>query len=364
MTLRLRTLKALLACGVALVPRLAHAEPSPAELATARQAFESAVALEAEQKWLEATAKLRQAVAIKDTPGLRFHLAHSEERQGQLLEAALDYDRASALIAQGAKAPDVQKLLAPASVELKRRIPHLVLAIPSEVSSPVAEVDGKAWPPSELALGVALNPGPHQLKVSARGYSAFERAFSLKEGAQLSIRAELKDTSTPAAAVTPVAVTPPVAARSLAPGANSSEAPPAAPVPSRRASPKLYLLLGESAVTVAGLAFGVGYALAQSSARDRAQSAQGQIDQLGQGNSGACSSADPSFTAPCSELRGAIADHDRDINVSTVGFVCAGVGAAALVTTWLAYPNRAPESSGVSVQPLIAIGRVGLLGRF
>jgi hypothetical protein len=367
MTLRLRTLKALLACSVALVPRLARAEPAPAELATARQAFESAVALEAEQKWPEASAKLRQAVAIKDTPGLRFHLAHSEERQGQLLEAALDYDRASALIAQGAKAPDVQKLLAPASAELKRRIPHLIVAIPSEVSSPVAELDGKAWPPSELALGVALNPGLHRLKVSASGHSPFERAFALKEGAQLSIRAELKDSSTPAA-VTPAAVAPPAAPpsagrESLPTVVNSSAALPA-PGSSQHTSPKLYLLLGESVVTAAGLAVGIGYALAQSSARDRAQSAQGQIDQDAQDNSGACISADPSIAGHCSELRQAIADHDRDVNVSAVGFVCAGVGAAALITTWLAYPNRPPESTGVSVQPLIAIGRVGLLGRF
>jgi hypothetical protein len=358
-------LKALLACGVALVPRLARAEPSPAALATARQAFESAVALEAEQKWPEATAKLRQAVAIKDTPGLRFHLAHSEERQGQLLEAALDYDRASALIAGGAKAPDVQKLLAPASAELKRRIPRLSVTIPSEVSSPVAEVDGKAWPPSELALGVALNPGPHQLNVSAKGHRPFERAFSLKEGAQLSIRAELKDAATPAASVTPVAATPPpMTAQSLPPGVSSSHGPPPASEPSRYSPTKLYLLLGESAVTAAGLAVGIGFALAQSSARDRAQAAQAQIDGLPQSNSGACNLADSSAAGPCSELRQAITDHDRDVNVSTVGFVCAGVGAAALVTTWLAYPSRAPGSTGISVQPLIAIGRVGLLGRF
>jgi hypothetical protein len=362
MTLRLRSFKILLACGIALSPRLAQAEPSPAELSSARQAFENAVALESEQHWAEAIVKLRQALAIKDTPGLRFHLAHCEERQGQLVEAALDYDRASALITQGAKAPDVQKLLVPASAELKRRIPHLSVVIPTEVSNAVAEVDGKAWPPSELALGVALNPGAHQLKVSASGRSPFERAFALKEGAQLSIHAELKDSLTPAAI--PAVATPPAAAQSLQPSVNKFEAVPPAPGPSRRASPKLYLMLGESAVTVAGLALGVGYALAESSARDRARSAQDHIDSAAQGNSGACNSADPSLSGPCSELRGAIADHDRDVNVSTVGFVCAGVGAAALVTTWLAYPTRAADSAGASVQPVLSLGRVGLQGRF
>src|SRR5450432_1242199 len=110
----------LLVCAVAIGARLAHAEPTPAEISTARQAFESAVALEADQKWLEASTKLREALAIKDTPGLRFHLAHCEEQQGLLVEAALDYDRANELLQHGAKAPDVQKLLATASAELKR----------------------------------------------------------------------------------------------------------------------------------------------------------------------------------------------------------------------------------------------------
>jgi hypothetical protein len=361
MTLRSQSFKILLACSIALRARLAQAEPSPAELSTARQAFENAVALESEQQWAEAIVKLRQALAIKDTPGLRFHLAHCEERQGRLVEAALDYDQASSLITQGAKAPDVQKLLAPASAELKRRIPHLSVVIPTEVSNAVAEVDGKAWPPSELAFGVALDPGPHQLKVSASGRTPFERAFALKEGSQLSIRAELEESPTPAATL-PAATSP--ATQSLQSSVNNFEAVPPTPGPSSRTSPKLYLMLGESVVTVAGLALGLGYALAESSARDRARSAQGHIDSVAQGNSGACNSADPSLSGPCSELRGAIADHDRDVTVSTVGFVCAGVGAAALVTTWLAYPTRTADSTGASVQPVLSLGRVGLQGRF
>ena len=49
---------------------------------------------------------------------------------------------------------------------------------------------------------------------------------------------------------------------------------------------------------------------------------------------------------------------------SPAGFVAAGVGAAALLTTWLVYPSRPAESSGPSVQPVLALGRVGLQGRF
>jgi hypothetical protein len=47
-----------------------------------------------------------------------------------------------------------------------------------------------------------------------------------------------------------------------------------------------------------------------------------------------------------------------------IGFVTAGVGTAALLTTWLAYPSAHADSAGVVVQPVVGFGRVGLLGRF
>jgi hypothetical protein len=63
-------------------------------------------------------------------------------------------------------------------------------------------------------------------------------------------------------------------------------------------------------------------------------------------------------------LHTAIDDHDRAARVSMIGFVTAGVGAAALLTTWLAYPSARAESAGVVLQPVAGFGRVGLLGRF
>jgi hypothetical protein len=356
MTNRSSALRALLVCSVALSARHAHAEPTAAEISTARQAFESAVALEADQKWVEATLKLRQAIAVKDTPGLRFHLAHCEEKQNLLVEASLDYDRSSELLRQGAKAPDVQKLLISASASLKPRVPHVSVEMPSDVPSPVAELDGKAYAPSELALGQALNPGAHELKVTAPGRRPFESAFSVREGDQLTIRAELR--SEPPAVGAPV----------LAPDAHSSasmqvDSTRAAEV-HRRPSPKVYLMLGESAVAVAGLALGISYAIAESSARDRVQTAQSAIDHSAGSNVGACTTPGASLGSTCSDLRTAIDDHDRDATISTVGFACAGVGAAALLTTWLVYPSHAAESTGPSVQPVVSLGRVGLQGRF
>jgi hypothetical protein len=359
MTLRPPALETLLLCSVVLTAHHAHAQPTAAEISTARRAFESAVALEADQKWIEATLKLRQALAVKDTPGLRFHLAHCEEKQNLLVEASLDYDRSSELLRQGAKAPDVQKLLIAASAELKPRIPQVIVEMPSEIPSPVAELDGKAYAPSELALGQVLNPGAHRLRVSAAGHRPFERSFSVREGDRITIRAELQS-------VEPSRL--PVGAALAAPSAQSSpsfEVDSTNPAGAHLSpSPKVYLMLGESAIVVAGLALGISSGVAESSARDRVQTTQRAIDHAAGSNPGACTTPEAELSRTCADLRTAIDDHDRDRAVSTVGFACAGVGAAALLATWLVYPSQARESTGPLVQPVVSLGRVGVQGRF
>ena len=361
MKFRRRSLACLLLC---VAPRLAHADPSASELSAARHAFEVAVGLENDQHWAEAALKLREAIAVKDTPGLRFHLAHCETEQGHLVEALLEYERASDLLHQGAKAPDVQKLLGPASDALKDRVARLSVELPADSSNPVTALDGKVYPPSELILGLALNPGRHELRVSAAGRRNFERAFSLREREQVTIRAELSPSAAPVG-VTPAGGVAPVAG--VAPEAQA--APPASAAPaageSQASSAKVYLLVGESVLTVAGLAVGIGYQLSASSATDRANAAQARIEGAAPNDVAACGSDDPTLICACSDLNTALDDHDHASVLSTVGFVTAGVGAAALLTTWLIYPNaRQERSSSFSVRPVAGLGRIGLIGSF
>jgi hypothetical protein len=358
MIVRSRCLETFLICAATFVSRWGYADPSPVEISAARQAFETAVNLESAERWAEATLKLREALAVKDTPGLRYHLAHCETEQGLLVEAAVDYDRASELIAKGAKAPDVQKLLAPASAALKPRVPRVTVELPSDVLAPVATIDGKVFSPSELVLGVPLNPGHHELSVSASGRSSFRRSLDLKEGEQPELRAEL----------------PPAPASAAAPSAPASvQAPPmsgssyAAPTgtDSKHSSTKLYLMLGESAVALAGLVVGIAGAEEQVGANHHVNSAQARIDQASQGDDTACrGSPSTALAVACSDLNSAIDEHDRAVLLSTVGFIAAGVGTVALITTWVAFPDAHDGSAGVTLQPVAGFGRLGVLGRF
>src|SRR5690349_9230742 len=85
------------ACALLLssLVTIARAEPSAAEIKTARQLFAEAESLRSKGDCRTAAEKLRLALQIKETPGLRFHLAHCEERLGQLVQADADYRRAS-----------------------------------------------------------------------------------------------------------------------------------------------------------------------------------------------------------------------------------------------------------------------------
>src|SRR5215470_9747095 len=122
----------LVAGAICIATLRAHAEPNAADIASARRLFSEATVLREAGQWAEAAAKLREAIAIKETPGLRFHLAHCEEQMGRLLAARDDYDRADALIREGATASDVAALLEPARAALRERIPTLVVRAPSD----------------------------------------------------------------------------------------------------------------------------------------------------------------------------------------------------------------------------------------
>src|SRR6204780_3558487 len=105
MTKRLGATCALLACMA--VTKLGHADPSAAEIESARKLFKQAEADEAAQKWDVALDELRGASSIKMTAGLRFHIALCENNLHQNAAALADYTAAD-LLARAEKNSDVQ----------------------------------------------------------------------------------------------------------------------------------------------------------------------------------------------------------------------------------------------------------------
>ncbi len=321
--------------------RASAQEPSPTELAVARRLFNEAEALEKEERWSEAALKVREAIRIKETPGLRFHLAFCEEHMGLLVEAMNDYARARDLIAGGMAARDVEGLLPDKQKALSRRVPSIVIVPPAGISPIRASIDGQLVAPSVLGRPAPVNPGMHRVVVSAEGYREFVADVTLTEGERRVVTAKLgKAKSSGKSSDAP------------APSARTEKKERSSPITART-----YVLVGEVAVTAASLAVGVTFLIAGSRADDRVTRYNGVVDRVARENgvtSPVCSQVQTvnDVVEACADLAIAVNDRDRYRLLSTIGFVGAGVSALATLGTFIFWPEQeqavaiAPYSDG------------------
>lgn len=353
--MRLLALQPRLALLLALVPVLqapavlAAPEPTPSELSVARRLFDEGKAAEDAARWHEAADKFRRATAIKDTPGMRFHLARCEEEQGAFVEALVEYDRARELIDGGMRAADVEKLLAAARERVRAKVALLTVRLPTDVKNVSVELDGKALSASVLGVPMPINPGKHRLSAVAVGRKPFSHELTLGTGEVQELPIELPVATT-------VPPTPPAVAASapvLRPHSTSDDTS----VPTRT-----IVLVGEASLFAAALGTGIVFTVARSSADDRYQRAnQTVLDSvMGVDDEGrACATP----RAGCAELDQARRDRDRASAYALGGFVAAGVSAAAFgLTYWLWPRERAP----IDVRAAAAPGRAqfAISGRF
>jgi hypothetical protein len=324
-----------------LAPATAHAEPTAAEIAVARRLFNDATALEESGDHAGAASKLREALAIKETPGLRFHLAHAEQGQGHLVEAMVEYDRAEELVRLGAKAPDVAELLSPAKGSLRERIPTLMIRPPGDTPDVRLAIDDTAVATTLVGKPVPLNPGSHRVVVSAPGRKDFRIEVLLVEGEDRVVEAELVQASEPRS------------------GAAAIPAPRKSAVADARDpgdfGAREVVLIAEGVIALAGAAIGVIYVLKKESEDDRAAHDRAVIDDGQQVDQERCA---PGATksdeqeAACHDLPVAIAAGRRARNTATAGFIAGGVGLAALVGTWILWPGDSEDSASASITPV------------
>ncbi|HEX3598247.1 MAG TPA: hypothetical protein VHU80_24235, partial [Polyangiaceae bacterium] len=317
-----------------------------ADIASARRLFSEATALRQAGQWSEAAARLREAIAIKETPGLRFHLAHCEEQVGHLLEARNDYDRAAALIRDGAAAPDVASMLEPARVELRERIPTLVVRAPADARAVGLTIDGEMIATEELGSPIQLDPGDHTIIVSAASRAPFRLELTLKEGEDRVVAAQLA----PSAVSRTAPVAPPVPAAPRQEDSQSAE--------KRGFGLRESILIAEGVVTAAGVGLGVAFLLQTNSESHHVSTLSSELNEEAKDarveSSTVCFMPTQAVAQQCGARKQALVDRNDDRVFAITGFVIAGVGAASLVTTWLAWPSpHAKEAARVQMIPTI-----------
>jgi hypothetical protein len=302
----------------------ALAEPTPQDIAQARDlgmqaqaAYDAGKLEESEKLWIAAT-------GLFNAPTLTLGLARTQAKLGKLVLAQESYNK---IIREQGDQPN----LSPAFKDALDSARAEIGPVSSRIASVVIVVEGPAdptvtiddQPVSKAGLGLKrpVDPGSHVVRARAPGYKEAQATFQVAESgvAEAKLRLE-KD---PNAAPEPV------------------ETKPGQMNVDTKSSSNTTLALVAYGVGGAGLVFGAITGLIALGKRSDLE--------------GTC----PSDRCP------AAAQDDVDSyrtmgTLSTVGFIVAGVGAAAGTVLLL----TAPKKTGATFSPYLAGSSAGLVGRF
>ncbi len=157
------------------------------EIAVARRLFAEAEKAQKAERWQEAVEKLERVIAIKETAGVRFHLAICYENLGKLVKALEGFERAKALAVE-TEAGDVLDMVGSEIERLRSRVGGVKIQLPDGVGPMNVHVDQAVHanlPPGE---NVRLDPGTHQVIVKIGGKVRLDRLVSVDEGQHETLR--------------------------------------------------------------------------------------------------------------------------------------------------------------------------------
>jgi tetratricopeptide (TPR) repeat protein len=136
------------------------------DLARARAEFDEALARQTAGDWIGALRLLRRVAEVRTTPQVRFNIALCEEFLGRLNAARGHYQQAAA-DARNAGATAVVTQAEQRASELVRRIP--TVSIRGHVPGTTVAIDGVEVGDAALAHPLSLDPGEHEIVVTAPG---------------------------------------------------------------------------------------------------------------------------------------------------------------------------------------------------
>jgi hypothetical protein len=169
-------------------PRLAVADVSPTDRATAQALFDQAKQLAASAKYAEACPKFEESERLDPGIGTQFQLANCYEHAGRIASAwTLFLDVASA--ARGMKQPEREKVARDRAAALEAKIPKLTIAVAGADKSPDLEIkrDGVLVGRAQWGAALPSDPGEHVVTANAPGKKPFEKRVQLAASATVSV---------------------------------------------------------------------------------------------------------------------------------------------------------------------------------
>ena len=328
------------ACAlICALPAPAFAQ-SEADRATARSLAQQGEAAYEAKDYKKSEDAFRRADALYHAPTLSIGLARAQSAEGKFVEAWENYNR---VILEGVTTtPAFAKALADAKAEIgaiEGRRARVTIAVTGS-DAPKVTIDTRPIKSEALGIAFFVDPGAHTIVAAADGFNPETRTFTVAEGKSESVSIAL----TPA----------PASAIAAAPPPNGNLATPAAPNTPPAEGAGATEAAGAPNHVPAFVAFGVG-AAGLVTGIVTGVLAIGKHDDLSKACTGGC---DPSEQSTIDSY------HTLGI-VSTVGFVVAGVGAAAGITLWVAMPKAGAHASTTAwVAPYVAPTGIGAVGQF
>ncbi len=300
--------------------------PTAGELQAARELFAKAEKDEEAGRWADALDKLRRASTVKTTPGLSFHIALCEEKQGKLVAALADYTAAEQQAQQEGN-KEVLDAVADPLRALTARVPTLTVRVPADVKDVDLRVDGAPLPSGLWGTAVPVEIGAHDVEARARGRTPFSATVQTAERESKVVEVRLP---LPSPAPPPIPSSPAPAA---APLASTTEPSPAA---GRSRAGAVLATAGAAALAGAG----IGAFLVAGGKQSDAQAE--------------CATR----TTSCDDLRGPV----RTFDWLALGAWVAAAGSAALAIVLWAQPAGSSPTPKVGL--LVSPGAAGVAGSF
>jgi hypothetical protein len=341
MTSATRLLLAALAMTT-LAPRSSFAQTTAADVSLARQLGNDGLALAGSGDCAAAVEKLTRAEGLYHAPTTLTVLGECHIALGKLVDGVEELTRV-AREELGPKAPPAfrkaqirarQKL-----EEARPRLPTLRLTVDGarDDASIGVKLDGQSVPPATLGLDRPMDPGPHDIEVSAVGYKTASAHVVLKEGLSQGVKLVLDPL--------PASAPPPEVAQSV-----PSPSQPPSPPPRPRSEPKPSYVPAAIFFGVGVVGIGVGAALGAVTL--------GKASHLN-------SVCQPKNDCPAGE-QGDIDSANAFALGSTIAFGVGVVG-AAFGTYFLLKPPKSdaePTATSLTVRPWISPGSAGVAGTF
>ncbi len=233
-------------CLMAPASGVAHAQPAIDPLA-AEELYKRGRELVASGDWTAGCAKFEASYKLNPAAVTMINIAKCHEHEGKLTLAVSDY-RAALKLNERTLGEERQKQLAEIAkagiAEITPKLGKLTIVIASPPAGLVVVRDQVELPAAVLGEAIPVDPGTHEIEVSAPGFTAERRTVDVKEAEAVSVEISLVPAKAPETSPKP---------------AETQKAPAAQPAPKNPiVNDKNTKEFGDGAPTWAWVAAGAG----------------------------------------------------------------------------------------------------------